>query len=188
MIDQKIAELVISWRIPGLDRLLVGVTTMGNWQAVMVVWSTMAIWYWQKERRYFDRWMGSMVGVGIINLIKGLVARERPPGEMAIIEQGGFSYPSGHSYIAMAIYGWLVYWAGKKIGNKKIRGLWLGFGLAFVALLAGSRVYLGVHWVSDVLAGLAMGGMWLAIMIYQDLKEENANKLRNKDDQADNGG
>lgn len=99
-------------------------------------------------------------GGAIIGSIKYRYARERPPLMQALTTEETFSFPSGHSFIALTFYGTLAYWGMK--GRSVPERLGIGaLASAFVALIGASRVYLGVHYPSDVLAGYAAAFPWL---------------------------
>ena len=96
--------------------------------------------------------------------IKNIVRRTRPEG-FRIIEEAGYSFPSGHSMVSMAFYGLLIYLIYKKINNKYLKNS-LIILLSIIILLIGlSRIYLGVHYTSDVLAGFLLGISYLIIFI-----------------------
>ncbi len=94
--------------------------------------------------------------------IKILIGRERP-GDFALLHLDTFSFPSGHATAAMALYGFIAYlvWSF----YPRFRFLILPIGIVLVALVSASRVYLGVHYPSDVLGGLVLGGIWIVIGI-----------------------
>jgi undecaprenyl-diphosphatase len=99
-------------------------------------------------------------GGAIIGTIKYRVGRQRPSLIEALATEETFSFPSGHSFISLCFYGTLAYWwmKGKPLKQR------IGIGILatkFIALIGASRVYLGVHYPSDVLAGYAAGFPWL---------------------------
>ena len=99
-------------------------------------------------------------GGAIIGTIKYRVGRERPSLVEALAVEETFSFPSGHSFISLCFYGTLAYWwmKGKPLQQR------IGIGILatkFIALIGASRVYLGVHYPSDVLAGYAAAFPWL---------------------------
>ena len=96
--------------------------------------------------------------------IKNIVRRTRPKG-FRIIEESGYSFPSGHSMVSMAFYGLLIYLIYKKVDNKYLKNC-LIFLLSIIILLIGlSRIYLGVHYTSDVLAGFLLGISYLIVFV-----------------------
>ena len=101
--------------------------------------------------------------IGALNqILKNIVQRPRPT-EYRLINQSGYSFPSGHSMASVAFYGFLIYLIFKKVKNKKVRNTVI-FCLALLILLIGiSRIYLGVHYTSDVLAGFLISVSYLMI-------------------------
>lgn len=95
-------------------------------------------------------------------LLKTLIQRPRPEG-YRLVAESGFSFPSGHSMVAMAFYGLLIWivWRYEKDSLVRRLGV-IGFGLVIV-LVGLSRIYLGVHYASDVLAGFCASIAWLGV-------------------------
>ena len=105
----------------------------------------------------------NLVLVVVLNVIlKEIVQRPRPEGINLVVESG-FSFPSGHSMVAMAFFGLLVWLVWHYEKNRTMRWLCCA-GFSLVILCIGiSRIYLGVHYASDVLAGFCVSLAWLAI-------------------------
>ena len=98
-------------------------------------------------------------------IIKLLLQRPRPIGNR-IIEESGYSFPSGHSMVSMAFYGYLIYLIITNVKNTYIKIL-LTIILSILILCVGiSRVYLGVHYASDVLAGFLVGIIYLIVFVH----------------------
>lgn len=95
-------------------------------------------------------------------MVKYMVRRERPVG-IRIIEEGGFSFPSGHSTVSMAFYGYLIYLIFKNVKSRILK-ISLITGLSILIILIGlSRIYLGVHFISDVIGGYMLALLYLTV-------------------------
>ena len=103
-------------------------------------------------------------GLGIgLSLVKEIVQRPRPDESIRLVTESGYSFPSGHSMVSMAFYGFLLWlvWRYEKDPVVKRICMW---GYAALILLVGiSRIYLGVHYASDVLAGFCVSVAWLGV-------------------------
>ena len=100
----------------------------------------------------------------INNLIKVIIARPRPEINKLVTETG-YSFPSGHSITSMVFYGYLVYLTYKYINNKKIKIPLIIFLILLIPTIGLSRIYLGVHYASDVLCGFLLGIIYLILFI-----------------------
>ncbi len=107
----------------------------------------------------------NLIIITLLNLIlKNIVQRPRPT-EFQIISEKGYSFPSGHSMISMAFYGLLIYLIYRYVRNKKLKYS-LIISLSILIFLIGiSRIYLGVHYASDVIAGFCISLSYLLIYI-----------------------
>lgn len=102
--------------------------------------------------------------------IKEMVQRPRPPMEFRMVEETSFSFPSGHSMTSAAFYGLIIYFAFKNIENKNIRNVACVCLSVLIFLIGISRIYLGVHYASDVLAGFTIAIVYLILYINFALK------------------
>lgn len=96
--------------------------------------------------------------------LKFIFSRERP-FEYMLIDESGYSFPSGHSMVAMAFYGFLIYLCTVYIMNKKVKNIIVIVLSILIILIGFSRVYLGVHYPSDVIVGLYLGFLYLNLFI-----------------------
>lgn len=161
--DQPVVDWIYSWRSPIVSRLMLLITMAGNWQMVLLGTFLICIIlirsdYW---RYLWVLLITNGTAVTFIELAKTVFERSRPPTETAIIQVQSYSFPSGHSYFAGVYYGLITYFWARSLKKWWQRGVVFGLGLTGIILLSFSRVYLGVHWPTDVLAGLASGAVWL---------------------------
>lgn len=124
----------------------------------------------------------NICATGFTNLVlKNTVKRYRPM-EIRLIDAHGYSFPSGHSSISTAIALVLIYFILKKIKNKKIAYTLIGLILTYLLLVGISRVYLGVHYPTDVLGGWVIAIIWsyITITIYKFCLNKGVNKFLDK--------
>lgn len=109
-----------------------------------------------------------ITNLGIITILNQLLKRilQRPrPEEFRIINESGYSFPSGHSMISMAFYGYLIYLIYKYVKNKYLKWFLIMILGILIVNIGISRIYLGVHYTSDVLAGFLISISYLIVYI-----------------------
>lgn len=117
-----------------------------------------------------DKMLAFLIGINVVivtilnQLLKFILERPRPT-EFRIIDETGYSFPSGHSMVSMAFYGFLIYLIYKNFKNKYLKIFLITFMSILIVLIGLSRIYLGVHYTSDVLAGFLISISYLIIFI-----------------------
>lgn len=105
----------------------------------------------------------NLAGITLINqILKFIFRRERPTG-YRLIEMSGYSFPSGHAMASLAFYGLLIYITKRLVKNKYLKILLITLNIAIIILIGVSRIYLGVHYLSDVLTGYSISIIYLLI-------------------------
>ncbi len=164
--DRRIINLVATVRTPSLDSHMLLVTFLGNGHTIIVLAAIVMIMA-LLARRYEGAALVllSLVASSLFfSAIKLLVERPRPLLESARIVQGGFSFPSGHAAVSATFYGTIAYLLIRRVRSEVVKVL-VGLVAALLVLAIGlSRVYLGVHYPSDVIAGWIAGVFWLVLV------------------------
>jgi undecaprenyl-diphosphatase len=111
----------------------------------------------------FSLLMSIWVGEMLISSLKEFFHRPRPMPQ--IVTAPGYSFPSGHSFYAMLIYGFMIYLTWKFIRNNWLRSLIVILFTLLILLVGLSRIYLNVHWLTDILGGYSAAFAWLMINI-----------------------
>lgn len=162
-LDLLVFNALQELRTPWVDQVMVLVTWFGGLQAIGALLLAVAGWLgWQRQWRALIHLLTVAVCTEVMVLVlKAMTAIERP----VPVYQGAnaFSFPSGHTAMSAAVYGMLAIIIA---GMLPVARRWLVYGVAaMVAVLVGfSRLYLGVHWLSDVLGGFVLGVAWAALV------------------------
>lgn len=110
--------------------------------------------------------IATLSSTALYQIMKYIFQRPRPDLALRLIEQGGYSFPSGHSMNCLVSYGILIYLLLRYCENRRLAKL-LSFGLGLLTILIGfSRVYVGVHYPTDIIGGWSLGIAVLVAMIY----------------------
>ena len=139
------------------------ITNFGG--AIFLIVSTIALFVLLKNKKIGLSIFTNLVIITALNqLLKGILQRPRPT-EFRIIEETGYSFPSGHSMASMAFYGYLIYLIYKYVKNKYIKTSLIILLSILICCIGISRIYLGVHYTSDVLGGFFISISYLIIYI-----------------------
>lgn len=163
-VDSAIYYLLQGLRTPPADTLMVALTELGDAAVIFPVVIVVLLWLaWKRAWRVAAYWLAA-VGFAIV-LVLALKLSLRLPRPTALSYEGpyGFAFPSSHATLSLVTYGFLGMLLARELSA---RGRWLAFAaiVPFVGLIAFSRLYLGAHWLSDVLGGLAVGAAWVALL------------------------
>ena len=165
--DARVLALVTDHRAAWLTGLAKVLTWLGSalvlWPAAIV--AGLSLWRWR--RRWLPAILPSLALAGAWAgslLIKGLVGRPRPPAVDRLTVVHSWSYPSEHAAQALATWGMLALML--MAGRSARARLLLAAGAALIAFVTGlTRLYLAAHWMTDVLGGWALAGVWDCLLI-----------------------
>ncbi|GMT43309.1 MAG: hypothetical protein IEMM0003_0128 [bacterium] len=175
--DLMFSNLLASFRSLSLVKLFLFITMLGNTKTIIIIsLAVLIILIIHKKHNYILPLSVTVIFTVLSdNLIKYLVGRQRPLA--AVYHESFYSFPSGHAAIAVAFYGFIAYILIREIKNLKSR-LNIAFAAFLIIFLTGlSRIYLSVHYFSDVWAGYMLGALWvitgIAISEYYLFKHKN---------------
>ncbi len=164
--DDGIYRFLSQFITEGATNYMIFISFLGSWLVLVFLASLSLIILWEKKKYSF---YGKMIAINLLasyflNIIFKLIFQRERPDIMRLVDISGFSFPSGHSMVGISFYGFILY-----LCYKFIKGRWRYISVfllaVLIALIGISRVYLGVHYPSDVLAGFSAGLAWLAIFI-----------------------
>ena len=164
--DERVLEWIAQHRTPALDRVMLDLTTLGDGVVVvmLVVVTSTFLWLTQHRWSVYILVAGVIGGKVLNNLLKLLFARPRPTIVEGIDMVSSPSFPSGHAMSAIIAYGSVAYLIARLGPTRRLRNAtWVVAGLLILGI-GSSRMYLGVHYPSDVLGGFLAGSAWLTFV------------------------
>lgn len=180
--DNAVSSVIHAWRTPARTTVFSLLTELGDVVGYGVVLLSVAVYLYARRRTWVLSIQAAIVllTTGAINIvIKNIIGRERPPGEHLVVVSAQ-SFPSGHSMSCIAFYGFLIY-----LGWHYFPHRWMKIAntivlTALIAAIGTSRVYLGVHYPSDVAAGFVGGLFWLVvcILVFRTFRYRKAKRER----------
>jgi len=165
--DWVVDDYLHAHATPPLTTFFLIVTAFGSIEAIVLLGVVVATFLaWGRRWVFLGTWIAAVAGSALLNhVLKGLFARPRPHFEHPLLVETSYSFPSGHAMESFIVYGMLAYFAVLTLRTWESR-VGVVFGAALLVVLIGfSRMYGGVHYLSDVLAGYAAGGVWLSALI-----------------------
>lgn len=165
--DLRVLNLFRSLRTEKLNSQALFITYLAKGEIITVgVIILSLILILQKNWRFLNALLISVLGGELfVWIIKNIIDRPRPPLINALVTETSYSFPSGHTFVSIAFYGLLVYFVIQSEKNKFFKIISFIIGLFLIFLVGLSRIYLGAHWPSDVLASFAAGAAWLSVII-----------------------
>lgn len=162
VIDTKVYSFIINNIMnDGLTPILKAITELGG--VAFTVLAGVLIFMFCKKNRWFITI--DLVGVTLVNqIIKHIIRRPRP-NVLRLVEESGYSFPSGHSMVSMAFYGIIIYLVYKNVSNKYLKWILIILLSLLILSIGFSRIYVGVHYFTDVAGGFLLGLAYLIIYI-----------------------
>ncbi|MGV8082248.1 MAG: phosphatase PAP2 family protein [Coriobacteriia bacterium] len=164
--DTSVASTISGWRTPLLTRAFIAVTSLASTATATLMVAVVALsWYAFKRKSEALTLVVTVGGGALLGLLaKDVYLRERPLAAQALIPlPTGYSFPSGHALDSLLFYGIFAILVGYALKRGWPRVLLAVASIAVIVLVGVSRVYLGVHYPSDVVASWLLGGAWLAL-------------------------
>jgi undecaprenyl-diphosphatase len=164
--DKQILLTLRELHTPLLDKVMLGFTYMGQPVVLLAICVVLGIVLLSLgERSQATILVIAAAGAAVLNnLLKYIFGRARPLLWERVVDVGQYSFPSGHAMISMVVYGIIGYLLSSKFPQWRL--LIISLTLVLVTGIGLSRLYLGVHWPTDVVAGYAAGLVWLLTCIF----------------------
>jgi membrane-associated phospholipid phosphatase len=161
-VDEKTLQAIHAYSSPFLDALVTACTQLGGSVVISLVVIAVGWFLWMRGRyRTIVFLVASVGGAGLVGVVlKAVFQRDRPDLWQRVLEEANYSFPSGHAMgsLALALGLMVVFWP------TRWRWLVVVLGGVYVATIGLSRLYLGVHYPSDIVAGWVFAAAWVAFV------------------------
>lgn len=160
--DRRVYEIFVFNKLT--TTVMKTVTFFGEWSSLLLIsiFSVLIL----KNKIFALSIPLNMSIIALFNFtVKNIVCRPRPD-ELRLIEESGYSFPSGHSAVSFAFYGYIIYLIFKYCKNKFLKTILISFLTMMILSIGMSRIYLGVHYVTDVIGGYCFSLAYLVWYTY----------------------
>lgn len=161
-IDSSVYNFLISFKNDSLTNFFRFITKFSN-VAFLVIFVLIVLLILRNKDAVFV--IFNLIFLRLLNYVIKIIIKRDRPNILRLIKIGEYSFPSGHAMISMGVYGYLIYLIYKKIKNPYIKYLGIIILSLLIILIGISRIYLGVHYFSDVVAGYTLSLIYLIIFI-----------------------
>ena len=162
-LDELVESFIIGIRNDNITKIMINMTNLGSAYSLIVI--SILLFFFIKNKKIPLSIIINLVTVFFTSQIFKFIFRRSRPNGIFLVDASGYSYPSGHTMVSFAFYIYLLYLLCKKIDNKLVKILLTIFTTILLALIAFSRIYLGVHYLSDIIGGLLLGTTYIILFI-----------------------
>jgi membrane-associated phospholipid phosphatase len=166
-LDLEVSVWLHAHRSPAVTAFMLTITRMHATAGILLMAAIVALYLWHRGERYWLMSIALAVPGGLVlnALVKHVFNRARPVWDDPLLTLASSSFPSGHTAGATVLYGFLAAYLGWRMKSPSTRVLAAAGCALMVALVGFSRVYLGVHYLSDVLAAASLSTVWLVFCL-----------------------
>ena len=168
-LDEPVLDAVVGRRTPTLDRLVTDYTNLGGPVLLPVIAAVAALllsWWWRRWTPLVLLGVAAAGSLAMTTVGKAVVGRARPPHASAVPPyESSPSFPSGHTLNSWVILLMIAYLVCCKVQSRRLRVLTVVSAVVLAVAMGLSRVYLGHHWLTDVLVGWTLGTAWVVVVV-----------------------
>lgn len=165
LVDQQLSAWLARHRTTSLTTFFIVVTSLGSTAMGTIIAVVLGVYLLMRRQRYwFAATILSIAGGSLLNrFLKLAFQRARPEFDDPVSAFAGYSFPSGHTMAATVVFGTLALFLFTRKKNLRSRAVVMGLAVLVIALVALSRIYLGAHYLTDVVAAIAEGVAWISL-------------------------
>jgi membrane-associated phospholipid phosphatase len=165
--DQKVFDYLQQYVNPTTNKVMTAITFLGKHEFLIPANLVLIAYYlFIKKHKWYSIKIPAVAisSLLLMFILKHLFGRERPL--IPLLEPAkGLSFPSGHALMSMTFYGLLIYITWHSVKNEKLKWSLISFLFLLIVMIGFSRIYLRVHYTSDVIAGFSMGWLWIVVSL-----------------------
>ena len=164
--DTALLQYIHSNTNPIAVSIMKSISFVGSGYFLVPIITLIFIYTFIKKNYYISKiLLASSLGCWILNYVLKILFNRTRPLDFFLVEQGGLSYPSGHSMVSMSMYLSFAYLISRNEIFKDKKKIVYAFALIDVLLMGASRIYLGVHWPTDIIGGFIMGYVFFRFVV-----------------------
>lgn len=166
LFDANIMEYVHKDINPNLLSIMRTISFIGSEKFLIPAIAMVIVYTLVKKEYYISKLLlTSSLGCYILNFILKQIFNRTRPIEYFLVKQGGLSFPSGHSMVTMSLYSTIAFLLAKKVKDKRKQRLIYIVSFVMICIMGLSRIYLGVHWPTDIIGGFLIGYVFHYLII-----------------------
>jgi undecaprenyl-diphosphatase len=167
LLDAAILELLRVYEVRSMTRAFGLISDAGSGIAILSLGLTGAAGLaFARRWSLLTGWLAAFLGAAFLNAsLKALFQRPRPAGAAELLQSASWSFPSGHALTSLVGYGMVAYLAVLHVRSPALRTVIIVLAIVLVSAIGVSRLYLGVHYFTDVIGGYAAGAVWLSVCV-----------------------
>lgn len=162
-LNDLITSFAISIRSDVMTKIMLTITNIARAYSLIVI--SILLLFFIKNKRTAIRISINLVAVFLSSQLFKIIFRRPRPDGFALTTASGYGYPSGHAMVSLAFFGFLTYLLCKKVKSNLVKTILIAVSVIVILLIGFSRIYLGVHYFSDVIGGYLLGTAYFMIFL-----------------------
>lgn len=179
LLDHNFNNYLITTRTETLNKIMLAITNIGEAKVIILLILLTAIVLWKLKKQRYIIPLCISCGGDFLTSAAGKLWFHRPRPLQAVYVEKLYSFPSSHSAITVVFFGFLTFIIWQNFNKAWLKYTALSIAILLCALIGFTRLYLGVHYLSDVVGGFLIGMLWLAIGMWIAKKINKKNRRKN---------
>lgn len=180
--DRSIIDVVQSTETPALTTIMKFFTALGSTSGVLIITVSLfsILYFGIKSRPQAYLFATTIIGTVALNQLLKFIFKRNRPAFHRLVDIGGYSFPSGHTMIAFSLFAMIAFIMWRRVQSYWTRFSIVLFASFMIVIIALSRIYLGVHFPSDIIGGMSVSAIWflIATTVYTYYQQHATKKIK----------